>query len=174
MVKRIVVAFTAFALSFLAIPVANAHGEITLSVPAAGASVLTAPSEVSIEFDGKLQTIGKEAINLITVTDSQGQVISSPRSVVDGNKISTTLQLTDITGLVSVHYRIVSEDGHPVEGDYSFTVGQKPTLTSAGNEDGAEAANGISEEGGSNLKLTAGGFLIIALVAVFLVRRRKK
>lgn len=103
---------------------AFAHGEMVQATPAVDSNVLTAPQDVSIEFDGKLQTIGNAVVNLITVTDNQGQVISSPTSVVEANKISTRLLLTDITGLVSVHYRIVSEDGHPVEGDYSFTVGK--------------------------------------------------
>ena len=108
------------------------------------------------------------------MTDDQGQVISDPVSVVEGTKISNRLQLTDVAGLVSVHYRVVSEDGHPVEGDYSFTVGQRPTLTSAGNEETAEAANGISEESGSNLLINGLGALILLGALVVIVRRFKK
>ena len=153
---------------------AFAHGEITQSTPVADSNVLSAPKEVSIEFDGKLQTIGNAVVNLITVTDNQGQVISSPTSVVEGNKISTKLQLTDITGLVSVHYRIVSEDGHPVEGDYSFTVGQTPVATSANGEEAAEAEAGISEESGSNLLVNGVGLLILIGIVFVIVRRIKK
>ena len=153
---------------------AFAHGEITQAIPAIDSTVIAAPTDVSIEFDGKLQTLGKEAINSITVTDDQGQVISDPVSVVDGTKISNRLLLTDVTGLVSVHYRIVSEDGHPVEGDYSFTVGQVPTLTSAGNEETAEEANGISEESGSNLLINGLGALILLGALIVIVRRFKK
>ena len=124
MIKKILALAVA---SFFALPIAAfAHGEMVQATPAVDSNVLTAPTEVSIEFNGKLQIIGNTKVNSIEVTDNQGQVISSPTSVVEGNKISTKLQLTDITGLVSVHYRIVSEDGHPVEGDYSFTVGETP------------------------------------------------
>ena len=80
------------------------------------------PSVVSIEFDGKLQTLGTEKINRITVTDSSGQVISDGISLVEGTKISTKISILDSTGLMSVHYRIVSEDGHPVEGDTVLSV----------------------------------------------------
>ena len=114
--------FSISCLLLLPLASASAHGEITQAVPAADSTVIAAPAEVSIEFDGKLQTLGNEAINLITVTDNMGQLISSPSSVVDGTKISTRLQLTDVTGLVAVHYRVVSEDGHPVEGSMQFTV----------------------------------------------------
>ena len=172
MIKKIIILCTAL---LLASPVnAFAHGEITQATPAADSTVIAAPTEVSIEFDGKLQTLGNATVNSITVTDDQGQVISDPVSVVEGTKISNRLQLTDVTGLVSVHYRVVSEDGHPVEGDYSFTVGQRPTLTSAGNEETAEAANGISEESGSNLLINGLGALILLGALVVIVRRFKK
>ncbi|GDX24951.1 copper resistance protein C [Actinomycetes bacterium] len=153
---------------------AFAHGEITQATPAADSNVLTAPQDVSIEFDGKLQTIGNAVVNLITVTDNQGQVISSPASVVVGNKISTRLQLTDITGLVSVHYRIVSEDGHPVEGDYSFTVGETPVAINAQDEEAAEAEAGVSEESGSNLLVNGVGILLLIGIVFAVVRRIKK
>jgi len=142
---------------------AFAHEEIVQTFPAVDSKVIAAPVEVSIEFDGKLQIIGSANINLITVTDNKGQIISSPTSAVEGTKISTRLQLTDITGLVSVHYRIVSEDGHPVEGDYSFTVGETPLVMSAGNQEGDEAAT-RSGEGSSGLSLA--GVLMAATLAV--------
>ena len=153
---------------------AFAHGEMVQAFPEVDSKVLTAPAEVSIEFNSKLQTIGDANINLITVTGNQGQIISSPTSVVEGYKISTRLQLTDITGLVSVHYRIVSEDGHPVEGDYSFTVGETPIMISAGDEESAEAEAAIAQEGGSNLLVNGVGILILIGIVFGIVRRIKK
>jgi LPXTG-motif cell wall-anchored protein len=89
-------------------------------------------------------------------------------------KISTKLISADVIGLVSVHYRIVSEDGHPVEGDYSFSVGDTPMLISAQSEESAEADAGISEEGGPNLFVVALGATLVIGLAYVLVRRRKK
>ena len=169
MIKKILVLAVA---SLFAFPVAAfAHGEMVQATPAVDSNVLTAPTEVSIEFDGKLQIIGNTNVNSIEVTDNQGQVISSPTSAVEGNKISTKLQLTDITGLVSVHYRIVSEDGHPVEGDYSFTVGETPVAISAqsGESTGEEVA-----ESGSNLLVNGIGMLTLISIAFLVVRRIKK
>jgi hypothetical protein len=174
MLKRTLAILATVFLTFISLSSASAHGEITQAVPAADSKVLSAPSEISIEFDGKLQTLGQESINSITVTDNQGQVISNPVSVVNGTKISNKLLLTDITGLVSVHYRIVSEDGHPVEGDYSFTIGETPTLYSVTDEEGAEAANGNSEESGSNLLVNGAIGVAIGSVAAFAVNRWRK
>jgi methionine-rich copper-binding protein CopC len=172
MIKKILVCAIA---SLFAFPItAFAHGEMVQATPAAGSNVLTAPQDVSIEFDGKLQTIGNAVVNLITVTDNQGQVISSATSVVEANKISTRLQLTDITGLVLVRYRIVSEDGHPVEGDYSFTVGETPVAISAQGEETAEEEAGVSEESGSNLLINGIGIVILIGIVLVIVRRIKK
>jgi len=159
MIKKILVCAIA---SLFAFPItAFAHGEMVQATPAAGSNVLTAPQDVSIEFDGKLQTIGNAVVNLITVTDNQGQVISSQTSVVEANKISTRLQLTDITGLVLVRYRIVSEDGHPVKGDYSFTVGENPIMMSAQSEESVESKNESS--------LNIGGIVLIIFLIIFAV-----
>jgi len=172
MIKKILVLCAAL---FIAAPMsAFAHGEMVQAFPAADSNVLTAPIEVAIEFDGKLQIIGSTNVNSIEVTDSEGQIISSPTAVVDGNRISTRLQLTDITGLVSVHYRIVSEDGHPVEGDYSFSVGQTPVAISAYDEESAEEKAGTVEESGSNLLVTSVGASILIGLVYLLVRRIKK
>jgi hypothetical protein len=94
--------------------------------------------------------------------------------VVEGNKISTKLQLTDITGLVSVRYRIVSEDGHPVEGDYSFTVGETPVAISAYGEESAEEEVRNSEESGSNLLVNGVGVLFLIGIVLGIVSRIKK
>ena len=168
MIKKILVLAIA---SIFAYPVAAfAHGEMVQATPAVDSNVLTAPTEVSIEFDGKLQIIGNTNVNSIEVTDNQGQVISSPTSVVEGNKISTKLQLTDITGLVSVHYRIVSEDGHPVEGDYSFTVGEMPVANGTVVETYEEEVL----ESGAKLLVNGIGILTLVSIAFLVVRRIKK
>ena len=168
MIKKILVLAIA---SFFAFPVAAfAHGEMVQATPAVDSNVLTAPTEVSIEFDGKLQIIGNTNVNSIEVTDNQGQVISSPTSVVEGNKISTKLQLTDITGLVSVHFRIVSEDGHPVEGDYSFTVGEMPVANGTVVETYEEEVL----ESGAKLLVNGVGILTLISIAFLVARRFKK
>ena len=168
MIKKILVLAVA---SLFAFPVvAFAHGEMVKATPAVDSNVLTAPTEVSIEFDGKLQIIGNTNVNSIEVTDNQGQVISSPTSVVEGNKISTKLQLTDVTGLVSVHYRIVSEDGHPVEGDYSFTVGEMPVANGTVVETYEEEVL----ESGAKLLVNGVGILTLISIAFLVARRFKK
>ena len=172
MIKKLLVLCAAL---FIAMPtIAFAHGQMVQVSPAANSNVITAPTEVSIEFDGKLQIIGNANVNSIEVTDSQGQIISSLTAVVEGNKISTKLQVTDITGLISVSYRIVSEDGHPVEGEYSFTVGETPVAISAYGEEASEEEVETAEENGGNLLVKGVGILILIGIVFGIVRRIKK
>jgi methionine-rich copper-binding protein CopC len=78
------------------------------------------PSQVWIEFDGELQLIEGEVVNTLKVTDSTGLVVSSEEAVIEGSKISTQVSDQSVGGVFTVQYRIVSEDGHPVEGSYTF------------------------------------------------------
>jgi len=153
---------------------AFAHGEMVRAFPAADSNVPTAPTEVSIEFDGKLQVLGNATINTITIKDDKGQIISEPISTVEGMKITSKLTSLEVTGLISVSYRIVSEDGHPVEGEYSFTVGETPVAISAYGEESAQEEAGLSKESGSNLLVTSVGVSILVGLVYLLVRRFKK
>jgi methionine-rich copper-binding protein CopC len=153
---------------------AFAHGEMVRADPAANSRVISAPMQVSIEFDGKLQVLGNATINSMTVKDDKGQVISEPVSTVDGMRITSKLTSLDVTGLISVSYRIVSEDGHPVEGEYSFTVGETPVAMSAYGEETAEEEVETAEENGGNSLVNGVGILILIGIVFGIVRRIKK
>lgn len=173
MLRKLLLPLAIATLSVFSISPSQAHGAGTTFTPAVDSKVLTMPSVVSIEFDGKLLTLSSKDINLITVTDPSGQVISDGVSLVEGRKISTKISILDSTGLMSVRYRIVSGDGHPVEGEYSFTVREAPTLTSAGTEEPGVhwQTNGLKEV---SKPLSFAGFLpiIIAAITAFIIIRR--
>ena len=172
MIKKILGLYVA--LLIISPTYAFAHGEMVRADPAANSRVISAPAEVSIEFDGKLQVLGNATINSITVKDDKSQVISEPVSTVNGMKITSKITSLDVTGLISVSYRIVSEDGHPVEGEYSFTVGETPVAMSAYGEETAEEEVETSEENGSNLLVNGVGILILIGIVFGIVRRIKK
>ena len=172
MIKKILGLYVA--LLIISPTYAFAHGEMVRADPAANSRVISAPAEVSIEFDGKLQVLGNATINSITVKDDKGQVISEPTSIVNGMKITSKLTSLEVTGLISVSYRIVSEDGHPVEGEYSFTVGETPVAISAYGEEASEEEVETSEENGSSLLVNGVGILILIGIVFGIVRRIKK
>ena len=99
---------------------ADAHAQLSLSNPTKNQIVRTLPSLVWLEFDGDLLSFGDKQINTITVTNSKKKRVDIGGPIVGGARISTRLKANLSAGKYLVSYRIVSEDGHPVEGSYSF------------------------------------------------------
>jgi copper resistance protein C len=104
----------------LSSPTSFAHGQIVTTYPLEGSVSSPTPSQVWIEFDGELQLIEGEVVNTLKVIDSTGLVVSSEEAVIEGARISTQVSDQSVGGVFTVQYRIVSEDGHPIEGSYTF------------------------------------------------------
>ena len=104
---------------------ASAHAQLTTSLPLANQIVKTLPKLLWIEFDGDLMTFGDKNPNEIKVLDSKLKRVDIGGTIVGGARISTKLKSGLPQGKYQVKYRIVSEDGHPVEGNYFFTYRSK-------------------------------------------------
>jgi len=104
---------------------ADAHAQVTSSVPAKNQIIKVLPSLVWLEFDGDLLSFGDKQIHKITVTSSKRARVDIGGPIVGGARISTKLKAGLPAGKYLVSYRVVSEDGHPVEGSYSFTYKPK-------------------------------------------------
>lgn len=100
---------------------ASAHAQLTDSNPGVNKVVKSLPEFVWVEFDGDLMTFGDKNPNVITVLDSKKKRVDSGGSLVGGARLSTKLKVGLKAGRLQVTYRIVSEDGHPVTGNYFFT-----------------------------------------------------
>jgi hypothetical protein len=77
---------------------------------------------VWIEFDGALQTLDGQMINTLEVIDSTGLTVSYGDPSITGGKITSKISGQSAAGVFTVNYRIVGEDGHPVEGSYTFNA----------------------------------------------------
>jgi methionine-rich copper-binding protein CopC len=102
-----------------ALPV-NAHSALVSSVPAADATVVDFPMEVVLNFNEDLMIVGDENPNKVEVFDSNGALVSGG-TVVKGASIAAPVGIVG-NGAFSVKYRVVSKDGHVVEGSYRFNV----------------------------------------------------
>ena len=108
-----------FLLVMYALP-AGAHSALVSSVPSADATVVDFPMEVVLNFNEELMIVGDQNPNKVEVFDDQGALVSGG-TVVKGASIATPVGITG-NGAFSVKYRVVSKDGHVVEGSYSFNV----------------------------------------------------
>jgi methionine-rich copper-binding protein CopC len=131
------------------------------------------PSQVWIEFDGELQLIEGEVVNTLKVTDSTGLVVSSEEAVIEGAKISTQVSDQSVGGVFTVQYRIVSEDGHPVEGSYTFEASPgfeatemiEPTTTATASDNQTDLSIGA---------IVMAVFLVVFAVRYFVKMRNEK
>ena len=119
--KRISILFFV-GLLFLYPVSAFAHAQVTDSFPKKNSTVTSVPEQVWIEFDGNLTEIDGADVNFLEVRDSSGASISTGKTIVDGARIIINLSSRVNPGVVKVAYRVVSEDGHPVEGNFQFNL----------------------------------------------------
>jgi methionine-rich copper-binding protein CopC len=117
------ISISVFALA-LAVPTAVSHTSFVSSNPAAGSAVMQWPDQISIEFDEDLISIGEEKANFIVANNSVGDQVSNNDENIDSNIVTVSLSPNQVEGPVLVFYRVVSADGHPVEGEFTFTYGQ--------------------------------------------------
>jgi methionine-rich copper-binding protein CopC len=117
---RLIILFSIFVLGFSP-QGASAHAQLTTSLPAQNQIVKTLPKLIWIEFDGDLMTFGDKNPNEIKVLNAKLKRVDLGGTIVGGARLSTKLKSGLLPGKYQVRYRIVSEDGHPVEGNFSFT-----------------------------------------------------
>ena len=123
--KKLTLAIISLSLIFTGMQSANAHAQLTSSNPKKNEVIKTLPSLVWLEFDGDLLSFGNKQIHKLTVTNSKKVRVDIGGPIVGGARISTKLKAGLPAGKFLISYRIVSEDGHPVEGSFSFTFSPK-------------------------------------------------
>lgn len=156
--RRLIVYLCLVGLTFFSTPHATAHVEIVASFPEQSASVNPLPTEVWIEFSGDLQNLDGEIVNTIEVIDSTGLVVSDENAVVQAGRITTKVSGQSAAGFFVVKYRVVGQDGHVIEGDYTFNA----------SPDYAEIMP-ITAVLEKDSELPVGGILLAVLLSIFLV-----
>lgn len=107
---------------------AYAHSAVVSVVPAEGAAV-AAVREVRVVFNEDV----RPEVAALVVTGSDGQRHDRGRPEVTGPEVSVAVDAELPPGETTVAYRVVSADGHPVSGQYRFTVVGSAAAGSAGD-----------------------------------------
>jgi methionine-rich copper-binding protein CopC len=117
-VRGVAVAVLAAVALLLGAAPALAHARLLNSDPADGASLDAGPQRVSLTFSDAM-TGEFDAITIVGPDEKQYQTgdVSA-----EGNTVSIAVQPLGPAGLYDIGYRVVSADGHPVEGSLSFTL----------------------------------------------------
>ena len=98
---------------------AAAHTELVNTTPANGAQLATPPTEVLLTFTEEVHLVD-DGIRLI---DHVGATVPTPDPAVNGDTVTWPMPADLSEGPYVVTWRVVSSDGHPVRGAFSFGVG---------------------------------------------------
>lgn len=161
------------ALSLVAGP-ASAHDELVGSDPAAGSQVAELPAEITLTFSGVL--IDEPGATEVVVTDAEGTDLTALDPVLDGTRLTQGL-VGEASGAVTVIYRVVSSDGHPVSDQFTFTVGDGTAVAPVGTETPLPGAPMEDLGDGIRVVWIIIGVLVVALggalIAVLVARARR-
>lgn len=106
---------------------AGAHTELLGSDPADGASVATSPSQVTLTFSQEVQA----GFSSITVVGPDGTQFQAGTVVENGPTVSVPVRPLSAPGEYTTGYRVLSADGHPVDGSVRFTFSGSPAQPTA-------------------------------------------
>ena len=161
---------------------ALAHTKLVAADPAQDATV-TSFEAVRLRFTEPL----RPEFSALAVTATNGAPVVSGSAAVTGTEITVPVTVTD-GGSYTVAYRVLSADGHPVEGSYAVTFAPAPPSAASASPSAAEpsaaepsnvatsgtAADGARAGGGTVLVGFGAGLLgCAALAGAGLVWRRR-
>jgi copper resistance protein C len=163
---------------------ASAHAELISSDPESGAVLDQAPESVTLTFEEDLRPEGRA---LVVTAPDDARVDRRSTLTVDGPVMRVTLDPLTAAGVYRVAYRVVSADGHPVSGEYTFTYrgpgGSSPSTSGPaaasvtadpGTSPAAADTSSGSGDSGARWLLAAGVVAMLALVVTVVVRRGRR
>lgn len=175
---------------------ALAHDELVGTEVVADASN-NSPEAVRLTFSNSIIEVGTE----IVITDAQGADVTAGDPEISGPDVTQPLAADLPGGAYNAEWRVVSSDGHPIEGAFGITVAEDGTATiedaatpeegaehegaeqdraehsheADGHEDGAAEEDAEGVPAGAMVAIAAGAAVLVAgAVAAVLVGQRRR
>jgi methionine-rich copper-binding protein CopC len=117
-------------------PPATAHDRLVASDPSAGEVLPAAPAAVTLTFDQAVLPISP----VLVVLDATGAAVVDDPPSVEGRVVTVAAPPGLPPGVYHVAWRVVSGDGHPVEGTFTFEVAAPTAPASPQPQEPATAA----------------------------------
>ena len=156
-----------------AVDVAQAHATLIGTSPGQGSTLRVAPRQVVLEFDESVQT----NFAVVDVVGPDGVALSSGDVSVTDNTVIARVRPPTVAGDFTVAWRVVSDDGHPVDGQFSYTLTKRALSHVRPSSEPAVVAAAHSSPNRSWLTSGTGQLAIgvgVALVAFVLFRFRRR
>lgn len=128
---------------------ASAHDQLVGSNPSAGTDLHKAPTSLRLTFSDTVHDTGVA----VRVTDASGRQLQSGDPVVADDVVTQRLESTKTPGTVRVVWRVSSADGHPVSGNFNFSIN---AAEAAGPTSAPKSAPTSKAPSSSGLQRTSG------------------
>lgn len=99
---------------------ALAHDALIASSPEDEQTLDSAPEEVRLTFSGRPMDVS----TAVLVLDSESEAVATTEPLVEEHDVSVELPPEMADGGYAVRWRVVSSDGHPISGSFTFQVGE--------------------------------------------------
>jgi copper resistance protein C len=169
LLNKVVVSASVLLLSvFSVFPSAQAHTDLISSNPAAGANLEKIPESFSLTFNEELISIEGEMINTLSLEDAAGMNYPLSEVKILGEVLTATAISGPFpAGQFKLTYRVVSADGHPINGDIAFST-QSPTTIELHIQDPVKT---LTPDPKSKVFSTT-SFLLVGLLLLFIIMLR--
>ncbi|WP_106508050.1 copper resistance CopC family protein [Brachybacterium timonense] len=153
----VLAALAAAVLVLASLPAAHAHDTLISSDPADGAQLDSSPDAITLTYSADILDVTP----VVRITDANGDSAQEITPSIDGPVATAELTEPLAAGEYTVQWRVVSSDGHPIEGTFTVTVtGTDAAAASDGGVDGpADAApdgQDASDNGSDHPELQCG------------------
>lgn len=124
---------------------ASAHDSLVSTHPAEGSTVQEMPAKIDLTYDNIPIAMGSE----IRIVDADGNNWAQGAPKVTNRVVSQRVQPGTPAGTYAVQWRVVSSDGHPIQGTFTFTTetGAQPGAATPSAADAAPAQHADSAPG---------------------------
>lgn len=152
---------------------AQAHNVLLTTNPASGSTVGVLPPLIVLHYDLPAQSLG----TVVRVQGPAGDAADGPAQLIDTD-VDQPIRLGSPAGKYTVAWRVVSADGHVVQGSFSFTALGASTATASPLPSAVPAR--LATGGGSDHSAVllwgsiGAGVVVVAAVIVVAARRTSR
>lgn len=138
--RAILVGLVTAVVLLLGTSAASAHDTVIGTAPGDGETLTTAPTQVTVETSAVPQSIGSRMV----ITASDGTVLFDGEPTITDRVASVELPAV-ANDSYQVAWRLVSSDGHPIDGTFGFVV-DDPAAVAPTEDPTTDAATPTAEE----------------------------
>lgn len=167
----LVVVLAALAVFVFAVP-AFAHARLVEAFPADGENLSEAPGQIQLRFSEPIEA----AFGPVEARGEGGERVDLDNARLDPEDpevVAVDLEENLPAGRYDVSWRVTSEDGHPINGEYAFVLDPSPETDSPDERMPVERVSGDDSSGGLGTGVVIGGALaaVAATVGIVAIRR---